>query len=436
MQEMLKEEYADFEESLHQKAQTSIRVNPKKPSNDYDLQHKIPWSKNGYYLSARPNFTLDPFFHAGHYYVQEASSMILETVIEKLNLPKLITCLDMCGAPGGKSTLLAGCIGVEAIVHSHEFIPKRAGILKQNMIRWGYPNCIVSAGSLIPIERSGIQYDLILLDAPCSGEGMFRKEPDALKQWNESKVKHCKSMQWDLIQKAYSLCKPGGYILYSTCTFNKQENEELISNSLPEDFKSIPLAFDPDIPLHVDSEAKIKTYRCFPHRMNGEGFTFTVIQKQESKKDGIANSDAHEKSILKSAIAIEYIEDAEQYHEIEFKGSTHLLPSSLTLIFNNLLRSGLHILHAGIPLGLYKGKDWFPDHGLSQSIALKKSVAFKNFEKNEAIDYLRANNNLGETDCTTQWQIARYKEAHLGWIKKTPDRLKNYLPKELRIISF
>ncbi|MBK8846684.1 MAG: RsmB/NOP family class I SAM-dependent RNA methyltransferase [Bacteroidetes bacterium] len=206
----------------------SVRVNANKhavpPSEDC-----VAWCKYGYYLPQRPKFTLDPHFHQGRYYVQEASSMFIGYVVNALKLnEKPITVLDACAAPGGKSTLLLDYLHAESILISNEVIASRTGSLQYNMAKWGNMNSIVTQSSIESFAEAGELFELILLDAPCSGEGMFRKDKEALHYWSEESVKLNAARQKKLLTDAWQLLKPGGYIIYSTCTYNTYENEENI----------------------------------------------------------------------------------------------------------------------------------------------------------------------------------------------------------------
>jgi 16S rRNA C967 or C1407 C5-methylase (RsmB/RsmF family) len=210
MKNLLGPEYPDFEEALHISSTPSVRLNPFKSEHQLPLAEPVPWCSGGYYLKERPNFTIDPFFHAGHYYVQEASSMFIDYILRSINFKTNSKILDLCSAPGGKSTLLLSFLATDGFLHCHEYDSFRAGILKQNIERWGYPNTIVTSGAMTQLENLDVRYDLILIDAPCSGEGMFRKEPEALKQWNENKVHHCSHLQKNIMNVADTLCAEDG----------------------------------------------------------------------------------------------------------------------------------------------------------------------------------------------------------------------------------
>ncbi|MFQ3579194.1 MAG: RsmB/NOP family class I SAM-dependent RNA methyltransferase, partial [Bacteroidales bacterium] len=224
---------AIFEESLTMPSPVSIRKNPIK-LHDLPTGRPIPWCKNGFYLSERPVFTLDILFHAGTYYVQEASSMILEQVFEqilyKTSESKLI--LDLCAAPGGKSTHILSLINENDLLICNEIDKKRASVLKENIVKWGRSNVLITNNNVEDFEKYGEMFDVIFVDAPCSGEGMFRKDSFAVEQWSESLVNTCSLRQSQITQTAWQTLKTGGLMIYSTCTYNRKENEHIISQLL------------------------------------------------------------------------------------------------------------------------------------------------------------------------------------------------------------
>ena len=212
-------EYVLFKESLERPTQTSIRLNWKKPVDILFSKRPIPWVKDGYFLEERPSFTGDPTFHAGAYYVQEASSMFISHILESLKIPKGVY-LDMAAAPGGKSTLLSSYLGEEGLLVANEVIAARTQILKENVIKWGLGNTVVTHNDPEHFSPLDGFFDLVLVDAPCSGEGMFRKDPLARAEWSPENVLLCSARQKRIVDKAGELVKGGGYLLYATCTFN------------------------------------------------------------------------------------------------------------------------------------------------------------------------------------------------------------------------
>ncbi|MBK7694025.1 MAG: hypothetical protein IPI30_06820 [Saprospiraceae bacterium] len=437
MDEILGDEFDSFANALNEKPPISIRLNPLKPQNNFNLIQKVPWASHAYYLEEKPIYTLDPYFHAGHYYPQEASSMVIESIVKQLPLPPSPNILDACAAPGGKSTHLSSLFPLTSLIHSHEFNSHRSEILRQNIEKWAYPNCLVSYGPLQNLSKSGVKYDLILIDAPCSGEGMFRKEKEASTQWNRKKIEGCVSMQKEILKSMADLLADGGFIIYSTCTFNKLENEDRISNFISDgNFESIKITEIDGIDLISSHENNVHVYKSFPHRNKGEGFSFSILKKHGNKPDKEHHTKAwaHKKDLpLKGS---EFLDLPFDSSTIIHQSTPSIIPSHLEDSILKIYESGLRIRHIGIPLGHYKGKDWFPAHGLSQSPFLNSNLTFVNLEKNVALDYLRANQYLlPEANSVQVWQIARFEESNLGWLKQINGKFKNYLPKEIRIHS-
>lgn len=434
MKNLLGSEYSDFEASLHEQPSVSIRINPSKTENEFNLSQKVPWCADGYYLESRPVFTIDPFFHAGHYYVQEASSMFIDTILKKLKLKKNPRILDLCSAPGGKSTLLLAHLANQGFVHCHEFDPFRMGILKQNIERWGYPNVIITYGSLHQLERLDYQYDLILIDAPCSGEGMFRKEADALKQWNTKKINHCCNLQNNIMNVADSLCAENGYIIYSTCTWNRNENEQILESYIQDNkYQSVKIEQAFNI---TETQNPTYTYRFFPHKISGEGYTVSVLRKEGSAT--INTDNANKPSNLKpigECHAENWLNDHHNYATTTFKDKWYAIHQDYYFIFQNIVQS-ISTSYLGIPLGNQKGKEFYPAHGLSQSICLHSEIHKFQMNSAQALDYLRAMTPSYPIQSETRWLIAAYKSAKLGWLKSSGSGIKNYFPIHQRILSF
>ncbi len=214
--------------ALQEPAPVSIRINPSKWNLKPLNSDPVPWCTTGFYLEKRPSYTLDPLFHSGCYYPQEASGMFIEQVFRQVvNTGQYIRVLDLCGAPGGKSTHLSSLIGIHGLIVANEVIKTRAAVLAENIIKWGGVNTIVTQND--PSAFSGLQgfFDVILVDAPCSGEGMFR-DVVAINEWSEENTLHCSERQRRILSDVWPSLKDNGILIYSTCTFNPGENEENI----------------------------------------------------------------------------------------------------------------------------------------------------------------------------------------------------------------
>lgn len=276
---LLKDEAQDFLDAMQKPPVTSVRLNSRKPGAEFHGATPIKWCPTGFYLSERPVFTLDPLLHAGAYYVQDASSMIHREVVKRL-VSAPVNLLDLCAAPGGKTTAMIDALPDGSRVVANEYMPKRARILKENIAKWGYPLVSVTNHDSAFFAKSGDEFDIVAVDAPCSGEGMMRKDEDAVAQWSPELINKCADLQKEIVSNAVKALRPGGYLIYSTCTFNRQENEEVAAfiNSdlgmLPVDMKfpeewEIPGGIDTDLPV----------YRFMPHRTEGEGLFLAVFRK-------------------------------------------------------------------------------------------------------------------------------------------------------------
>ncbi|HQV00782.1 MAG TPA: RsmB/NOP family class I SAM-dependent RNA methyltransferase, partial [Bacteroidia bacterium] len=282
-------------DALTQPSNTSIRHNVSKTKNAFDLKHleQIAWAENGYYLSQRPLFTVDPFFQSGYYYVQEAGSMFIGEIIKQLGLNKSTVCgLDLCAAPGGKSTHVLSMLQPESVLVSNEIIKTRTPVLIDNLIKWGLPNYIVTQSDARKFGLLPALFDFILCDAPCSGEGMLRKSNDALHHWSLNNVNLCAQRQQRIVHDVWPSLKSGGYFIYATCTFNVIENEENITSfteTLPAN--SIKLQTQNGI---VESITKNKNghlvygYRLMPGLVNAEGLFIAVFQKSEAVPNNLS----------------------------------------------------------------------------------------------------------------------------------------------------
>ena len=291
------ERFNRFLGAFDEEAPVSIRVNPRIVGDGClvmgDGEKQVPWCSEGFYLEDRPQFTFDPLLHAGCYYVQEASSMfvthVVRTVLSPLtsNLspltPKLA--LDLCAAPGGKSTALRSILSEECVLVSNEPMGNRAQILLENITKWGAPNCIVTNNYPRDFRKAKLKFDLILCDVPCSGEGMFRKDPNAISEWSVQNVEKCWQLQREIVTDAWECLNPGGLFIYSTCTFNTKENEENIKWILENfDAEVLDIPVDPswNITGSLLEGFNYPVYRFIPGITRGEGLFVCALRKAGS----------------------------------------------------------------------------------------------------------------------------------------------------------
>ena len=246
MKVQLGSEWEDFAAAHGVAPPVSIRLNPRKP-REQDFQGPVPWSLYGRYLAQRPSFTFDPAFHAGAYYVQEASSMFLEQAFLQIggSTEELIV-LDLCAAPGGKSTHLLSLMSSDSVLVSNEVIRSRASILSENIQKWGHHNAVVTSSDPQYFTALDSLFDIVVVDAPCSGEGLFRKDPAAIGSWSPENIALCARRQQRILEDVWPAIKSGGYLIYATCTYNQQENEENLSWLLSRgDAESVAIRINP-----------------------------------------------------------------------------------------------------------------------------------------------------------------------------------------------
>ena len=435
-------EFALFKEGLERPTQTSIRVNRMKPADISFSKRPIPWAQDGYFLEERPSFTGDPSFHAGAYYVQEASSMFISHILESQQIPKGVY-LDLAAAPGGKSTLLSSYLGEEGLLVANEVIAARTQILKENVIKWGLGNTVVTNNDpehFGPLEGF---FDLVLVDAPCSGEGMFRKDPQARAEWSPDHVNLCSARQKRIVDKAGELVKGGGYLLYSTCTFNEKENEEIL-RFLTEEFAFEPvrISLDPSWGI-VETEVSTEEgpffgYRFFPHKVAGEGFFITVLRRPEGAyaQEAPATKEFKHHSLKRMGEK----ESAVLEQEVggDGSGKFYLLQEAYFRINGSYARAVeklaqvLSVRYFGVELGKKQGKEWIPSHEWALSTLPKNGFPQQELTMEEALDFLRKKEQ-SFAELPLGWVLLTYQKLPLGWIKNLGKRVNNYYPKEWRI---
>ena len=287
------ERFEQYLRSFDEPVPVSIRLNPlKNRAMKVEKGERVPWCRNGYYLSQRPNFTMDPLFHAGCYYVQEAASMFLDEVLQQHldSSTNHAASLDLCAAPGGKSTLLRSVLPCDDTLYSNEPNRKRASILLENVEKWGYKNHIVTNCYPRDFRKSKLRFDLILCDVPCSGEGMFRKDPDSIKEWSMQNVEHCWRLQREIVSEAWQCLNEGGLLIYSTCTFNTKENEENIRWMMEElDAEVLPVKTEPEwnITGSLLQGFDAPVYRFIPGITQGEGLFMAVTRKTPTSQSSV-----------------------------------------------------------------------------------------------------------------------------------------------------
>ena len=422
-------------------AVTSIRLNPLKPTpaiDDLPIENFVPWCEQGRYLSARPSFTLDPVFHGGAYYVQEASSMflhhVLQTICKISDAPKRV--LDLCGAPGGKSTLLASALPNSFVV-ANEVIKTRVGILAENITKWGCENVIVTNNDPKDFKKLPGYFDLMVIDAPCSGSGLFRKDPDAISEWSEANVQMCSHRQQRILADTIGSLKQHGYLVYSTCSYSREEDED-ICDWIADTFQLSPVAIPIDSSWNIvetfSAKHTIPAYRFYPDKVKGEGFFIACFQQENPVDEfyGYHNT-LKDTSRQKRETISPFLNNPSQFTLNDQKELIIATPKKWEEEFANLS----HILHprkSGIAIGTIKGKDFIPHHELALSSLLSSEIAMVILSKEDALRYLKRQVFSVDID-KKGWAVCSYQHIHLGWIKVLPNRVNNYYPTDWRILK-
>lgn len=447
MRSLLGDDSAQLFEALESEAPVTIRLNPHKLKRnplDFNLAlQPVPWSDWGFYLKERPAFTFDPLFHAGYYYVQEASSMFVEQVVRQLVKEPAI-CLDLCGAPGGKSVSLLSALPEGSLLVSNELVRQRANVLSETLTKYGVSTSVVTNNHPRDFNAFPELFDLVLVDAPCSGEGMFRKEVAAIEEWSKQNVAMCATRQKDILADVWPALKPGGVLVYSTCTFNRFENEEnalWAAHSLGASFVEVEIEEVWGITPSIARDAIC--YRFFPHRLIGEGLFVTLLRKRDSSEPEIdqravfsSNKGRQKPSQFVKDITdfAPWVINPERFRFIEYDNRISALPVTHveTML---LLKERLKVLSMGISIGERKGKDLIPSHSLAMSIELNREAFICcELSYSEAVAFLRKE-AITLSDATRGFVLLTYQHEPIGFVKNIGNRANNLYPNEWRIRS-
>jgi NOL1/NOP2/fmu family ribosome biogenesis protein/tRNA A58 N-methylase Trm61 len=387
----------------------------------------VLWTTHGRYLPERPVFTLDPTFHGGAYYVQEASSMFLEQAIKQcVDLNQSLYVLDLCAAPGGKSTHLASLLHEESLLVSNEVIRSRASILAENIQKWGSNNVVVTNNDPEDFKRLPGFFDVVVIDAPCSGEGLFRKDADAMHEWSEDNVILCSKRQRRIVSDVWSSLKENGILIYSTCTYNAEENEENLQWLKQErDVEFLKLKVD-------------NTWGAVEVEQNGiTGYHFfiSIIRKRESEetlrvKNARSNFQSPSKKIMEQLQ--HWVIDAGNIVIIQREDLVQFFPSALSQAID-VLAKNLRLVSAGTFAATVKHDKLVPEHAMALAIKLNREH-FPTLELNieDALRYLRKE-TLSITPDKTGFTLMRYQNIPIGWGNVLPNRINNLYPAEWRI---
>lgn len=437
MRSLLGEQADDFFASYEKESVRSLRMNTLKASDpkeffpDVDFS-PVRWCKDAYYYPSSFAAGKTAAHLAGAYYIQEASATFPVSALEIKEGDRV---LDLCASPGGKSTQIAALLNGTGLLVSNEIVPSRASVLSQNIERCGVRNAVVLSEDPRNLEKRFEGYfDKILVDAPCSGEGMFRKNPDAAQEWNERSPEICSSRQFEILSSAFRMLKPHGVLVYSTCTFNKQENEETVARvtGAYDNIKLLPIGTDIPQPslygINASREISEGTVRIMPYLADGEGHFCARFTKTDGEECRVKPL----KKTVNRAFDTALTKFCRQYLNVQFSADLYfgsygyLAPEGCPDL------SGLKVLRAGVQLGQLIKDRFEPSHSLAVALnadQAKNSLRFKEGDK-ELTLYL-----MGETlPCDFDgWALVAVGSLPLGWGKASCGILKNHLPKGLRI---
>ena len=417
MKNQLGDEYKAYLHSLERPRAVALRFHPEKQTDLPFLQEKVDWEPLGYYYDPDSRPGLHPYHEAGVYYLQEASAMSAVALLDPQPGEKVC---DLCAAPGGKSTQIAGRMGGEGFLLCNEFVPKRAIVLSRNVERMGVANALVTnADTAVLAKRLPRFFDRVLIDAPCSGEGMFRKEEAAVTDWSEDTVAMCAQRQAQILDNGAAMVRPGGRLVYSTCTFAPQENEEAIAA-----FLQRHLDFEPEkveAPWFTSCGAGM--FRLWPHKLKGEGHFAAVLRRHGGEEGDIPVPKADKPPKEWLAFAKEQGIELPQGRPVLFGQSLYWAPAGMPDI------TGLKVLRPGLELGVIKKDRFEPAHALALWLKDCANVQSYPADSKEMAAYLHGDvvpsNKRG-------WCLIKVDDFSIGWGKGDGNVLKNHYPKGIR----
>lgn len=425
--------------ALDTESPVSIRFNPFKLSEKPEGR-QVPWSRYGYMLESRPSFTLDPLFHGGAYYVQEASSMFIEHLfrssVEECDGLKV---LDLCAAPGGKTTLLSTLVGLEGLVVANEVVRPRAMALADNVRKWGLGNVVVTNNDPSHFEGLHHYFDVITVDAPCSGEGMFRKNVESRQEWSADNVKLCAQRQRRILGEIWDSLKPGGVLIYSTCTYNRIENEQNIEWLAQEyDCESVDIETPAQWGIIRGEAAGISTFRFYPHLVSGEGFFAAILRKGDNKLR--TRIPKPRRTIFAQPTKGELTEvkrwvNQPQFMEFQSIGTNIYGYYKDMFMAVKTLAESLSVVYSGVMMGQVFGNKLKPEHSLALFHDLSPEAAPRtDLALEQMLNFLRRE-DIDPSVLEQGMNLVCFEGLPIGWVKRIDQRANNLYPKELRIVT-
>lgn len=428
---------------VHQSGEqlTSVRLNPAKtggvlPAAFTDIAVAIPWTGMGFYLPERPSFTFDPLFHAGLYYVQEASSMFLEQAIKQLTDGSIpLKALDLCAAPGGKSTHIQSLLPGGSLLVSNEVIRARANVLRDNIVKWGAAEVVVTNNDPKDFTPLSGFFDLIVADAPCSGSGLFRRDPEAISEWSLNNVQLCSQRQQRILADCWPALKEEGLLIYSTCSYSREE-DEAIMDWIHADLQgeNCQLNIQPEWGIvETRSPGGNTGYRFWPDKVKGEGFFLACFRKKSGEEPVRTKvRKAPETATRSENEMVSRWMNTEGRALIKHQQTVYAWPEDQLTDFTFLLER-LRVAYSGVKAGELMRDKLVPDHALAMSGLVLAQVHRIALSREEAIRYLQRK-EFSLSDARVGWALACFEDKPLGWMNILPGRINNYYPKELRIL--
>lgn len=429
-------------------APTSVRLNPRKPIAAEQLPApvagRVPWCDSGLYLAERPAFTWHPLLHAGCYYVQEASSMFVAEAWRRIaaeSTPRRV--LDLCAAPGGKSTLWRSVLPDACLLVANEPMRQRAQVLAENLLKWGHPNVVCTSAYPEEFAPLGGFFDVVAADVPCSGEGMFRKDAGAVAEWSADAVVRCAERQMQIVRDVWPALREGGWLVYSTCTYNRCENEDNVARICAElGAECVAVARDADWGIAGDTTGRgLPVCHFFPHRTQGEGFFLALLRKtsaapvfREKKRKTAACLPPVSPQV---AAEMRRLLVAGQDYECVLRddGSLAGVEAAQMDSVRSVCAQVRHLL-AGVPLAAPKGRKWMPSHGLALSVALRAGTYPEvPLDRTQALAYLRREALTLDSGTERGFVLATFERHPLGFLNNIGARANNLYPAEWRIRS-
>lgn len=434
-------ERAALVEAHQHSPSVSIRLNPGKVNqrslvlDENNLLNEVPWCSNAFFLKERPSFTLDPLFHAGAYYVQEASSMFLQHVVnEVFKDGKGNKALDLCAAPGGKTTLLASMQQFGLVV-SNEIIQSRVAVLQENAIKWGNKKILVSNNDPSDFKRLSGFFDFVMIDAPCSGSGLFRKDEKAMKEWSTGLVDFCAARQKRILHAAMDTVVEGGYLFYSTCSFSSEENEDnldfLLDTGL---FESVVIPVDETwgVVSSCSSKHGANGYRFYPDKVRGEGFFCGLLRKTKTPNAEYIDLPLPFAAFQAKLNMSDWVKGVENL--LLFKKGEELFAFDQDFAQDLALVSKiLRLRKSGLRMGELIREEFVPNHELAMSTIQSSSLPSVELDLAQSLKYLRRE-TLDLDVVQKGWTLVKYKKVTLGWIKIVQGKAKNHYPLNWRIL--